>query len=236
MKKTFLSILFLVSLFSSATFAQNEAKEIEWSLKIYSSFEYFSTGEVPYHYFELPKFSYNSASLAFFRENKSKQKFIEISFSYFKKTEFGLFSETITTPMVSIMTTISAITDDLKIGLRVEQGRWMEKLSTEKIKIGFGTSIRLLVNSSKLIPRGSGIDSRDRKQYFLILSFVPGIRYDLNSKFYFSLNFPFDILRFGLDLETIDNPVLTSKQQEQGGFDFNIGGEALIRLGVGYNF
>ncbi|MFK7773373.1 MAG: hypothetical protein AB8F94_14590 [Saprospiraceae bacterium] len=236
MKKTLFSILILISLLTISSFAQKEEQEIEQSLKIYAAFQYFPSGNIPYSYFDLPNFSYSSTSLAFFRENKSNQKFFEISLSYLKKTEFGLFTETISGPMISITTTTSAKADDLKIGLRVERGRWIKKFSSEKIKIGFAPSVRLLANFSKLTPTGGGVYSRDRKQYFLTLSFVPRIQYELNSKFYLSLNFPFDILAFGIDLETIKNPVLTSSQQEQGGFDFNLGGEALIRFGVGYKF
>lgn len=226
MKKTFPFILFLISFFAISSFAQKKEKEIEQSLKIYAAFQYFPTGNIPHHYFELPNFSYNSTSLAFFRENKSNRKFVEITLSYFKKSETGLFTDPITT---------SAKTENTKVGLRVERGVWLERFSSKKIKIGLGPSLRLMTNFSKLTPTGGIVFARERKQYFLALSFVPRIQYNINSKFYLSLNFPFDILTVGVDLETIKNPNLTSSQQEQGGFDFNIGGEALIRFGVGYN-
>lgn len=243
MKKTFPSLLFLICLFTISSFAQKEENEMEQSLKIYTSFQYLPSGNLPQYYFELPNFSYNSTALGFYRENKSKNRFIEYSLSFSKRSDEGnRMTSTVDTstisnpPLMFITNTYFGKSNELNIGLRYEKGRWIEKFSTEKIKIGFSTSLQAFAHFSDIETVESGFFPSNREQYYFTLGFVPRIRYDLNSKFYFSLNFPFDILGFGIDLETIENPALTSNQQEQGGFNFDIGGEALIRFGIGYKF
>jgi hypothetical protein len=233
----------LICLFTISSFAQEEEKEIEHSLKIYASFQYLPAGSFPQYYFDLPDFSYNSTALGFYRENKSKNRFVEFSLSFSKRSDEGnVFQRTIDTstlfnpPVMFFTNTYFGKSNELNIGLRFERRRWIEKISSEKIKIGFSSSLRAFAHFSDIETAESEVFPSNREQYYLTLGFVPRIRYDLNSKFYFSLNFPFDILGFGIEKETIENPVLTINQQEQGGFNFDIGGEALIRFGVGYKF
>ena len=243
MKKIFLSIFFLTFLFNSISYAQDEGKEYEHSIKFYSSFQYLPSGGMPNYYLDPSSFSFNSPSIGFYRENKSEDKFIEVSLSFSKRSTKGSITQTIVDtstisnpPLMFITNVYSGSSNDLNIGLRFEKGRWIEKLSTSKLKIGFSTAVRAFAHFSNFESFDVGYYSRDREQYFLVLGFVPRIKYNLTSKFYLALQFPFELFGFGVDFEYIGNPVLTTSQQRQGGFNFNLGGEALIRLGVGYNF
>lgn len=243
MKQKILSILLLIFFFGLVTHAQDEGREYEQSIKFYSSFQYLFSGNMPNYYLDPSSFSFNSASIGCYREKKSESKFIEVSLSFFKRSTKGSIiqttvdTSTISNPPLMFTTNIySGISDDLNIGLRFEKGRWIDRLSTSNLKIGFSTAVRTFVHFSNFDSFDAGFYSRDREQYFLVLGFVPRIKYNLTSKFYLALQFPFELVGIGLDFEEIGNPVLSASQQRQGGFNFNIGGEALIRLGVGYNF
>lgn len=144
MKNTFLSILFLTFLFSSISHAQDAGKEVERSIKIYSSFQYLPSGNLPQYYFDLPGFSYNSTAIGFYRENKIKNRFTEFSLSFSKRSDEGVLTQrsldtsTISNPPVMFFTNnYFAKSEELDIGLRFERGRWIERFSSKKIKIGF---------------------------------------------------------------------------------------------------
>jgi len=242
MKKRFLPLLIFIFLFNNISQAQEEEKEIEQSLKIYSSFQYLPARNIPLNFFEIPNFSYHSTSLGLLREKKSEGKFIEFSFSFSTRSSEGdiikstLDTSTISNPPIMYFESTSfAKSNDLRVGLRFDKGRWIERFSTEKLKIGFSTSIRAFAYLTDLKATESSFYNQKRQQYYLTIGFNPRIRYDFNSKFHLALNFPFDILGAGLDALKTENPALTESQQKQGSFSFAIGGEALIRLGVGYN-
>lgn len=243
MKKTFLSILFLIFLFPLNSFAQEEENEIEHSLSIYASFQYLPTGNLPNYYFDLPNFSYNSTALGIYRENKSKNRFIEFSLSFSKRSDEGnvfqsmIDTSTLSNPPVMFFTnTYFGKSNELNIGLRFERGRWIERISNEKIKIGFSSSFRAFVHSSDLTSSDPGLYARERDQYYLAFGLVPRIRYNVTSKFYLSLHFPFEMVGLGVEFGETRNPNLSENQQKESGGSFDIGGEALIRFGMGYKF
>lgn len=243
MRKTFLSFLFLTFLFSTISQAQDEEKEMERSLKIYSSFQYLPLGNLPIYSFNLPAFSYNSTALGFYRGNKTKNRFIEFSLSFSKRSDEGKVTQTTidtssinNPPLIVLRNSYHGKSNELNVGLRFERGRWLERISTEKFKIGIGSSVRAFMHISDLKSTDPGYYPREREQYYLVFGVVPRIRYEVNSKFYFTLQFPFELFGFGVDFWTIKNPALTETQQKNGGADFNIGGETLIRLGAGYKF
>jgi hypothetical protein len=243
MKKTFPSILFLICLFTISSFAQEEEKEIERSLKIYASFQYLPSGSSPNYYFDLPSFSYNSTALGFYREYKSKNRFVEFSLSFSKRSDEGNRMKSIidtgtisNPPLMFIKNTYFGKSNELNIGLRFERGRWIDRISSIKVKVGFSTSLRAFAHFSAIETADSAIFPSNREQYYLTLGFVPRIRYEVNSKVYLALQFPFEFFGLGMEITTIENPGLTKSQQQQGIGSFSIGGEALIRFGVGYNF
>lgn len=243
MKKTFLSIFLLTFLFNSIVQAQGEKKDIEQAIKFYASFQYLPSSDMPNYYLDPSSFSFNSPAIAYYREDKAKSKFFEVSLSFSTRSTKGSIIETTVDtstinnpPLMFITNVIAGSSDDLNIGLRFEKGRWIERLSTKKIKIGFSTSVRAFGHFSKFESFDANFYSRDRDQYFLVLGFVPRVKFNLTSKVHLVVHFPFELLGFGLDFEEIQNPILTTSQQRQGGFNFNLGGEALIRFGVGYTF
>ncbi len=188
-------------------------------------------------------FSFNSPAIAYYREDKTKSKFFEVSLSFSTRSTKGSIIETTVDtstinnpPLMFTTNVIAGSSDDLNIGLRFEKGRWIERLSTEKLKIGFSSAVRLFGHFSKFESFDDKFYSRDREQYFLVLGFVPRLKFNLTSKVHLILHFPFELLGFGFDFEEIQNPILTTSQRRQAGFNFNIGGEALIRFGVGYTF
>ena len=198
---------------------------------------------MPQYYFDLPSFSYNSTAIGFYRENKSKNRFIEFSLSFSKRAAEGnrmtsrVDTSTISNPPIMFITeTYFGKSNELNIGLRFERGRWIEKISTEKIKVGISMSLRAFAHFSDLIPIDSNVYSSNREQYYITLGLVPRVRYEVNSKVYLALQFPVEFLGLGLDFTTIENPILTKNQQTQGIGNFEIGGEALVRIGIGYKF
>jgi len=96
--------------------------------------------------------------------------------------------------------------------------------------------LRALAHFSEFTSFDSEIYSRERTEYYLVLGFVPRVRFDLNSKVYFALHFPFDFFGVGVDFVNTYNPLFPESRQKQGGGNFVLGGEALIRFGVGYKF
>jgi len=215
MKKTTLITLLFTILFTTIAFSQKEEKAIERSVKIYVAFQYLPLGNLPIRNFDLPPISYNSTGIAFFRENENKERFIEIGSSYYYQAKRDLVTRLTSiglgTPRIAI--TFPANSRAFNLGLRFERGRWVKRLCKGKWKFGFGGAVRGLVHLSDFVPIDtSSVFSEERIQSYLVLGFVPRIRYDLNSKFYVALSFPFEVV------------------------GFEVGGEALIRLGVGYNF
>lgn len=89
---------------------------------------------------------------------------------------------------------------------------------------------------SELMSSDTEFFYRERVQYYLALGVVPRIRYDISSKIYFALQFPLELFGFGVEFGEIRNPNLSKNQQRQDGGSFDLGGEALIRLGIGYTF
>lgn len=242
MKNSSLIILFLISLFSTVSMGQQEETNTSKSIKIYSSFQYLPSGQLPTYFIDPPNFFYNSTAVGFYKGDEMAGKYVEFSLSFSKRKSEGTIirstvdPSSISNPPLMFITSGSfAASNDLNVGLRFEMGKWIKRLSNGKVKIGVGGSARLFGHFSDLNPTETNFYTEERQQYFLTLGVVPRIRYDLNSKINLAIQFPFEILGVGVDQWKIDNPALTESQRTQEGFDFNIGGEALIRLGIGIN-
>lgn len=242
MKNSNLIILFLISLFSTVSMGQEEEENTSKSLKIYSSFQYLPSNQLPTYFIDPPNFFYNSTAIGYYKGNEMTGKYMEFGLSFGKRKSEGTIlrrtvdTNTINNPPIMFITSGSfATSNDLNVGIRFEMGKWIKSLSKGKVKVGVGGLVHLFGHFSDLNPTETNFFTEERQQYYLTLGVVPRIRYDLNSKVNLAIQFPFEMIGVGLNLLEIDNPALADNQRTQGGFDYNIGGEALIRLGIGIN-
>ena len=66
------------------------------------------------------------------------------------------------------------------------------------------------------------------------LSYFFHLEYHITSNLYLDLNAPIISTNVGVQFSEVANPMLTERQQRQGGFDFNGTFFGMVRLGFGY--
>ena len=244
MKKQYYYTLVLILLGCLKMNAQ-EIESKNKALKIYTNFHILNTPEASR--FQLPDpsgFHFHNISVAFFKNRKKPNRFFEGEFSFLYREKEGDKSitetsfDTIVTPPRLIVTQkeVPIETEDLVFRLRFELGRWVKKMNEEKLKLGWSPSVEAFIHSSKETNKSEESFPATGFNASLKLAVVPRVQYDLTSKLFLDLNIPIQFMSFGLDYNTIENPILTDQQKKQGGFDFDLTGEVLLRLGLGYRF
>lgn len=244
MKKQYIYTLAIILLGCLKINAQ-EVETKNKALKLYSNFHILNTPEASRFILPDPSgFHFHNVSIAFSKNRKKPNRYYEVEFSLLTRKKEGdkLLTEstidTIVTPPRIIFTekNVPISTEDLVFRLRFELGRWVKMFKDEKLKLGWSPSIEANVHSSKENPKSVDSFASTGFNASLKLAVVPRVQYDLTSKLFLDLNFPIQLISFGVDYMTIENPILTERQKTQGGFDFDLTGEILLRLGVGYRF
>jgi len=244
MKKQYIYTLVLLLLGCLKTNAQ-EVEAKNKAFKIYSNFHILGTEEASrFQLTDSSSFHFLNLSIAFSKNRKKPNRFMEgeISFLYSNKDGDRLLRETsfdtiVTPPRLIISERLVPISsEDIVFRLRFELGRWVKTFKEEKLKLGWSSSYEAHIHTSEITPRSSDTFLTSEFQAYLILALIPRIQYDLTSNLFLDLNFPIEIMSLGVDFTTIDNPILTDRQKKQGGFNYDIGGEILLRFGLGYRF
>ncbi len=244
MKKQYIPI-FLFIFFRCFNIQAQEAEDKNRAVKLYSNFHILNSEEASN--FQLPDssgFHFHNISVAFSKNKKNTKRFIEGELSFLYRNKDGdrllteTFFDTLMTPprLITSEKNVPINSEDIVFRLRFELGRWVKNFEDKKLKLGWSPSLGAYVHSSKVTPKTSESFPITSFQAFFKIALVPRVQYSLTPNLFLDLNFPIQIMSFGFDSTTIENPVLTERQQKQGGFDFDLTGEVLMRFGVGYRF
>lgn len=129
----------------------------------------------------------------------------------------------------------SAPFDRKEILLNFRRGKYLKKQLFNVLKVRYGPSLNVNLVTEEL---EIGTDRAFRRENIsggIGLSVFGGIEYSLSNR----LNIHIDTNLLGMSFSTkysnIENPVLTERQQRQGGFDFELFGERILKIGIGYN-
>ena len=240
MKKQCFYILAFLCFICPNLQAQEDAPR-ENSILLYSNFNFLTFVDVqdPFLENENLGFGFRNFSVAFFKSKENvKRSYWEADFSFATQTREGDIQNFNFDPLSSIvMTTVEPVeTKSNYYGLRFEFGRWFKVVRDEKLKFGWAYSFRSFVFTDKLTPKSSIGFEQEKFKSVVTFCLVPRMRYELNNRFYLDLNYSLDLFYGGVDFQTINDPILTARQQRQGGFDLGLLGAGILRLGAGCKF
>lgn len=192
------------------------------SLKIYSNFlllgsERYSV--VPAFEQKNNLFEFEQITIAFRKEKEKRYWEYEAGFLLFNNEADSLFQ-----------------LKHIDGHIRVEKGYKFKESSNGKFKFYLSPALKGYYLKEENTPKTT--------TNFPITNWVGGInlalfvrgQYHFNDKWYLDVNTSLVGASFGINLQKIENPMLFDNQQAQGGFDFDVLSEQLLRIGLGYNF
>jgi len=236
MKTTSLSIIGILML--NFSWAQNKNLDYSKSLKVYSH-QYFSTEKQETNNDSVTLYSTESVNQLFkptfaFQWKTKKNNFKEIQlvdYTILKSGNSIGMQNNIPNQVSSLYRTKST-----SLALLLEYMYVFNKEQDSKLipAVGFGVSPyfkqldskSLLSTSFKTMDRSFGVKA----------DIIPRLIYHLNSKLYFDLNIPLNLMNFGLQSSTYDNPILPITQRNITRFDFKTFSSVGLNVGLGFKF
>ena len=188
------------------------------SIKIYSNFLYLNSER------------YNRNALS---EEKTPFEFEYFTLGYRKEKEES-FWEYEAGLVLFQKDNISTSLNHVDAHFRIERGFKIRESSNGKFKFYISPSAKVYFLSEKTDSKVSTV--------FPMKEWIAGINgalflrgeYHFSEKLYLDFNTTFIGGSLGINYQTIENPILTTNQRTQGGFDFDALGERLLRIGIGY--
>lgn len=209
---------FLLSFFICCTFtAFSQTK----SLKVYSNFVYLNSERyvIPSVFQESSALDFEQFSLAYRTEKEKSFWEYEAGLVLFQKSNSN---NTLTL-------------DHIDMHLRIERGFKVKTSENNKFRFYISPALKAYYLVEKTNPQTSTT--------FPKTHWIAGIngalffrgQYHFSEKWYLDFNTSFIGGNLGVDFQKVENPALTINQQTQGGFDFDILGERILRIGLGYH-
>jgi len=118
--------------------------------------------------------------------------------------------------------------------LNYRKGKYLKKKLFNVLKMRYGPSLNLRLLTEDLEPGLTREFPRENILGGLGLSVLAGLEYPLSDKLNIHLDTNLFGLSFSLNYSYFDNPALTERQKQQGGFDFDLFGERTLKIGIGY--
>ena len=208
-------ILILALALSSFTAVFSQDKEVV--INLYTNFLYFNSNYNP-SYFEFDRgpidFFGLTPSISFFSEESEWIHEFEPRFWYQQRNQ-----QTI---------------KEFEAGLRYSIGRYLYRSEEDKIRIRAGLAARTAYYQADFTPTTANDFPVETRNTWFGLSLVghvefwitPTIKVDIST-----LNFSSGI---GFDIEYTDDPALSENQKRKAGFNFNVGGQRIFRVGLGF--
>ncbi len=170
------------------------------------------------------------------RDNNNGFEFEQITIAFRKEKEKRFWEYEAGFLMFSEEDSINQL-DHFDVHFRVEKGYQLKESSNGKFKFYLSPAAKAYYWKEEDIPKNT-IDE------FPITNWLGGINltiflrgeYHFSEQWHLDLNISFFGSNFGVDFQKIENPILTDRQQTQGGYDFDIRQERILRIGLGYTF
>ena len=116
------------------------------------------------------------------------------------------------------------------------RGKYLNKKIWNVLQARYGGNVNLHYSSEDIDSKQFVNFPTDNYFIGIELSFFTGIEYRISDK----LNIHLDLQLLGLNFSFLnsyqDNPALTEPQKEQSGFDIDLFGERVLKIGIGYVF
>ena len=122
-----------------------------------------------------------------------------------------------------------------EILLNYRKGKYLKKNLFNILKVRYGPSLNINLMKEDL---AIGTDREfpiDNLLGGIGLSVFGGLEYKLSHKFNIHIDTSLFGMIFSINTSYYDNPALTERQKRQSGFDFDLFGERILKIGVGYN-
>jgi len=196
---------------------ESNAQKPDRAIRVYGNFKYLYSGTVA-DYIEFDRYPFIfwdfTPSISF--QNPDRRRVFEFE------------------PRVRISKRDEGYISDKEFAIRMEWSYYLRKKLFKTIKVRWGISPRPYFYYGVKSPRNNVGYIVRKTTGGLAFSWVLHLEYDLSDRVFVDLSTSNLFLDFGLDYQFNDNPVLAERQKRQGGFDFDMGGERLLRVGMGY--
>ena len=207
--------LFL-SLFLCSTFYLSGQDK---SIKVYSNFLYLNS----------ERYS------ILFNPNKKGFEFEQVSLAYRKRNEKTFFE--LEGGLLTFKEELPDFAKDhFDIHIRGEQGFKMRESANGKFLFYISLAAKIYYWREDDLPKTSANFETNTWSTGLNGALFLRGEYHFNEKFYLDVNTTFLGGTLSAQFSTLKDPILTVNQQTQGGFDFDILSERLLRIGIGYKF
>jgi len=122
---------------------------------------------------------------------------------------------------------------EYEIGFRYEMCWYLKNEIFPGMRFRWGPSARIYYYDAdvKANPMGFMVHQQTGGLEF---SLAAHLEYQLSEKLKIELTTSNFNLNFSVDYQYLNNPALTERQKQQGGFDFDLFGQRILRLGLGY--
>ncbi len=212
LKKTSLCFIF-ICLISTIISAQ------ESSTKIYSNWLYFSEQYPRQFDYDKPDFYFSGLTVAYRKINtKSKFHQFELSLKLKQQDEPDDYFKRISTY------------------IRYERGKHFENKILGIIDFQFSGSGKLYYLKEDINSLSFSEYEAKRTEAGFNFALFTNFGYDLGKRFYIELSTSIIGATISTEFQTVYNPNLTKNQQKQGGFDFDLLDERILRIGLAYVF
>jgi len=106
-----------------------------------------------------------------------------------------------------------------------------------RIKPSLGFGLRPSYSKSSVNSKLANVFYNRETSIATFFSIIPRVKYEVNNKWYFDLNMPFNLAQFGIITKQVENPALPVNQRTISTFNFRTTPQNyLIRFGVGFRF
>lgn len=219
MKRT-QTIIFL--LFNSCVFTSLFAQDAEVDqpkkeiyIKGYVNFLYFNSGYHPnYHNFEKEFFRFWAVTPAVSFRNLESLKVHELEPKFWYSNRDNV--------------------KEYEFGLRYELCWYLKKEIVSGLRFRWGGSSRIYYYKADIAFDPMFNNPTKEQNGGLELSLAAHLEYQIFKKIKVELTTSNLNINFALDYHYTDNPLLTESQKTQGGFDFEIFNQRILRLGIGF--
>jgi hypothetical protein len=123
---------------------------------------------------------------------------------------------------------------EYEIGLRYERCWYLKNDIFPGVRFRWGPSARIYYYNADVVASSSNGFPLNVHNGGLELSMAAHIEFRITEKLKIELTTSNFNLNFAVDYQYNDNPNLTERQKSQGGFDFDLFDQRIMRLGIGY--
>ena len=207
-------ILLFCNLFAFNLFAQSKGLILYKDFLIFDSYRLFE----PFDY-EPKAFNDYGFAIAYQFQKKDKPRFNQIELKYLYNSE-------------------DSATEDYTrnhFNINYKIGKYSKKNIAKIVRVKYGLMAGLHYFSERRNKGSNIFFPIDFSSQTLVVNLFGGLEIPMTKK----INLLFDLqwlgASFGLDRQVVENPALTPRQRRTGGFDFDLGGERIFKIGLSYS-